>query len=63
MKTLEEVKQQLIMIKAMGFVKTHRAHDTGVGKTLEDLLSISGLHPYVWTSKVRRVWRGSPLFS
>jgi hypothetical protein len=41
MKTLEEVKQQLIMIKDMGFVKTHRAHDTGVGKTLEDLLGIS----------------------
>ncbi|MBU1246684.1 hypothetical protein KJ973_00255 [Patescibacteria group bacterium] len=24
----------------MGFVKTHRAHDTGIGKTLEDLLGI-----------------------
>ncbi len=41
MKTLEEVKQQLITIKAMGFVKTHRAHDAGVGKTLEDLLGIT----------------------
>lgn len=24
----------------MGFVKTHRAHDTGIGKTLEDILGI-----------------------
>lgn len=40
MKTLEEIKQQLTQIKALGFIKTHRAHDTGVGKTLEDLLGI-----------------------
>jgi len=38
--TLQKLKKQLKKIKAMGFVKTHRAHDTGVGKTLEDLLGI-----------------------
>jgi len=38
--TLRKLKEQLEKIKAMGFVKTHRAHDTGIGKTLEDLLSI-----------------------
>ncbi|MFH1565724.1 MAG: MvaI/BcnI family restriction endonuclease [bacterium] len=34
------MKEQLNTIKAMGFVKTHRAHDTGVGKTFEDLLGL-----------------------
>ena len=38
--TLRRLKEQLEKIKAMGFVKTHRAHDTGIGKTLEDLLDI-----------------------
>lgn len=38
--TLRKLKEQLKKIKAMGFVKTHRAHDTGIGKTLEDLLGI-----------------------
>jgi len=38
--TLRQLKEQLEKIKAMGFVKTHRAHDTGIGKTLEDLLDI-----------------------
>ena len=23
----------------------------------------NGLHPYDWTGRVRRVWRGNPLFS
>lgn len=41
MKSIEEVKQKLIEIKKLGYVATHRAHDTGVGKTLEDLLGIS----------------------
>jgi hypothetical protein len=40
MKTIDEVKKQLTTIKAMGYVKTHRVHDTGIGKTLEDLLGI-----------------------
>lgn len=38
--TLRKLKEQLEKIKALGFVKTHRAHDTGIGKTLEDLLGI-----------------------
>jgi len=32
--------KKLKKIKSMGFVKTHRAHDTGIGKTLEDLLGV-----------------------
>src|SRR3989338_5749281 len=32
--------KKLHIIKDRGFVKTHRAHDTGIGKTLEDLLKI-----------------------
>ena len=38
--TLKKLKAQLEKIKAMGFVETHRVHDTGIGKTLEDLLGI-----------------------
>ncbi|MBU4375715.1 glycosyl hydrolase [Patescibacteria group bacterium] len=38
--TLQQLKTKLKEIKKMGFVKTHRAHDTGIGKTLEDLLKI-----------------------
>ncbi|TRZ80760.1 glycosyl hydrolase [bacterium] len=38
--TLQKLREQLKKIKTMGFVKTHRAHDTGIGKTLEDLLGI-----------------------
>lgn len=38
--TSRKLKKQLEKIKAKGFVKTHRAHDTGIGKTLEDLLGI-----------------------
>jgi hypothetical protein len=38
--TLQKLKIQLEAIKAMGFVKTHRVNDTGIGKTLEDLLGI-----------------------
>lgn len=38
--TLKKLQLQLREIKEKGFVKTHRAHDTGVGKTLEDLLGI-----------------------
>jgi len=36
----EELKKDLYNIKNMGFIKTHRNGDTGVGKTLEDLLGI-----------------------
>lgn len=38
--TLKKLKQQLEEIKNKGFVKTHRLNDTGIGKTLEDLLEI-----------------------
>src|SRR3989339_1227591 len=38
--TLPELKRKLKAIKALGFVKTHRKGDTGIGKTLEDLLGI-----------------------
>ncbi|MBI4823094.1 MAG: glycosyl hydrolase [Nitrospirae bacterium] len=38
--TVQKLKKRLEEIKALGYVKTHRAHDTGVGKTLEDLLGI-----------------------
>jgi len=40
MKSIDEVKQRLIEIRDMGYIQTHRAHDTGIGKTLEDLLDI-----------------------
>ncbi|MBU1130517.1 MvaI/BcnI restriction endonuclease family protein [Patescibacteria group bacterium] len=38
--TLKEIKNKLEKIKAMGFIKSRRAHDTGIGKTLEDYLEI-----------------------
>ena len=37
---LEQLKTKLIKIKKMGFVPTHRVGNTGIGKTLEDLLGI-----------------------
>lgn len=37
---LKELKIKLEQIKQQGFVKTHRVGDTGIGKTLEDLLDI-----------------------
>lgn len=40
MKGYTEIVRKLNQIKAMGFVKTHRAGNTGIGKTLEDLLGI-----------------------
>jgi len=38
--TYQELITKLKEIKARGFVKTHRAGPTGIGKTLEDLLGI-----------------------
>ena len=38
--TLQKLKKQLEQIKKQGFIKTHRVHDNGIGKTLEDLLGI-----------------------
>lgn len=37
---LKELKKKLKEIKKQGFIKTHRTGDTGIGKTLEDLLGI-----------------------
>lgn len=38
--TLKQLTKKLLEIKKMGFVKTHRLNDTGIGKTLEDLLGL-----------------------
>jgi hypothetical protein len=40
MRTLEETVKRLAELKAKGYIKTHRAGPTGIGKTLEDLLGI-----------------------
>jgi hypothetical protein len=40
MATLSEVVSKLRSIKNKGFVETHRKGNTGIGKTLEDLLGI-----------------------
>lgn len=37
---LHKLKKELIRIQRLGFIKTHRVGDTGIGKTLEDLLGI-----------------------
>ncbi len=38
---LQELRKKLKEIKREGFVETHRIGDTGIGKTLEDLLDIT----------------------
>ena len=40
MKTFDELVDGIKELKERGFVKTHRSDDTGIGKTLEDLLGI-----------------------
>ena len=40
MKGYDELIQKLKQAKETGYIKTHRTGDTGVGKTLEDLLGI-----------------------
>ncbi|MDI1495111.1 MAG: hypothetical protein K8823_417 [Cenarchaeum symbiont of Oopsacas minuta] len=40
MKRYEQLIKELEKIKERGYIKTHRANDTGIGKTLEDLLGI-----------------------
>lgn len=37
---LKQLTEKLLEIKKLGLVKTHRSGDTGIGKTLEDLLGI-----------------------
>lgn len=39
-KNYEELVARLVEIKDMGYVQSHRSGDTGIGKTLEDLLGI-----------------------
>lgn len=39
--TYSELIKKLKAIKEMGYIKTHRAGNTGIGKTLEDLLGIT----------------------
>jgi hypothetical protein len=40
MEDFDDFVQRLREIKAMGFVESHRSGNTGIGKTLEDLLGI-----------------------
>ena len=39
-KSLKDLKRRLLEIKKMGWVPSKRSHDTGIGKTFEDLLGI-----------------------
>ena len=48
--SIQELKKRLEAIRDMGFVKTHRAGSTGIGKTLEDLLGI-GCRPVLNNKK------------
>ena len=38
--TLSQLIDKLKQIKEKGFTATHRVNDTGIGKTLEDLLDV-----------------------
>ncbi len=40
-KNLEELKAKLTEISNQGFVKSHRTNNTGIGKTLEDMMDIT----------------------
>ena len=39
-KVLQGFKRDFLAIKAKGFVKSNRKHNTGIGKTFEDLIGI-----------------------
>ena len=39
-KILQGFKKDFLAIKAKGFVKSNRKHNTGIGKTFEDLIGI-----------------------
>ena len=39
--TYPKLVKKLKAIKKMGYIKTHRAGNTGIGKTLEDLLGLT----------------------
>ena len=38
---LDEFTKKIVKIRDMGFIESHRKGDTGIGKTLEDLLGIT----------------------
>ena len=39
-KIIESFKKEFLLIKSKGFVPSKRIHDTGIGKTFEDLMNI-----------------------
>ena len=39
-KVLEGFKKDFLVIKEKGFVESHRTHNTGIGKTFEDLIGV-----------------------
>ncbi|WP_205100724.1 MvaI/BcnI family restriction endonuclease [Candidatus Nitrosotenuis uzonensis] len=63
MKTYESLVNELKKIKDIGFVKTHRSGNTGIGKTLEDLLGIEENNiagPDVEMIELKAARKGSP---
>ena len=38
---IESFKREFLIIKSKGFVSSNRVHDTGIGKTFEDLMNIA----------------------
>lgn len=45
---LATLKKELWRIKKLGFIPTHRVGDTGIEKTLEDLLNIKEkIYPFM----------------
>ena len=45
MKSYKELVEKLKKIKERGWIKTHRQGNTGIGKTLEDILGIKIYKP------------------
>lgn len=41
MDKIEKIKYEFQRIKELGFVKSNRSHNTGIGKTFEDLLGVN----------------------
>ena len=39
-KALEKFKEDFEKVRAGGFIESHRAHNTGIGKTFEDVLNV-----------------------
>ena len=40
-KALHGFKKDFLVVKSKGFIESHRTHNTGIGKTLEDYLGIT----------------------